>query len=430
MSSSKTPYRLVRLGLVAVLCALPFLLGSFFLYQHVERVDNLPLDRYGGLRWMPDKSNLAFLHQPLRQSPPAETELWRTGTGFTATGFQKVGMLEADRDWTLTKRHSGEWMLLYGRKSEDDSVMALADGTGKVKTLKLDREWKLLPGQGDGLYFQTTVDDLPFDQFVDVEDAPDLIQEPEEPEDPWAEPEDQDDSTAPPTRMGVKIGALDPEKQEIETVLSIPYDRPQEKPEVQLIRRSPDERFLALVVRFGKTGSSGLWIFDSQSQRLLWTRLVIAEGAAGLDWSSDSVKVAVTDKQGLSILENALGFETTQLSLSASETLKPSWGAGVSLYLFNRHLVYLVGEDREQAQPLLDSQDFGSIDLTLDAVSGRAAYTMDPKGYRELVVRDLISGQNSVRVALPGSIKEKAQGTIAYQVGNAIRFAWKRWTGS
>jgi hypothetical protein len=424
MSASK-PYRLFRLGAVAVLCALPFLIGSVLLYRHVERVDTLPLDRYGGLRWMPGDQDLAFLHQPLRQTPPAETELWRV-TG-TATSFEKVGTLDADRDWSLSKNSSGPWMLLYGKKSDQDIVMALADGEGKVKNLKFSSEWQLVPSQGDGLFFQTTVDDVPFDQFVDVEDAPDLqLEEPKD--DPWGL-EQESDPAAAPTRLGLRIGAFNPETEEIETTLSIPYDRPEEKPEVQLVRRSPDQRFLALVVKFGTSGSPGLWIYDSQSQRLLWTRLLIAQEALGLDWSSDSVKVAVTDKDGLSILENALGFESTQLKVSASEALVPSWGAGSNLYLSNQHVVYLVGKDRDQAQPLLDSKDQGSIDLALDPVGGRAAFTIDPKGYRELVVQELNTSPSQIKAALPGSLKEKAQGTIVYQLGSAIRFAWRQWTG-
>jgi hypothetical protein len=427
MSASKSPYRLFRLGVVALFCALPFLIGSVFLYRHVERVDTLPLDRYGGLRWMPGEKNLAFLHQPLRQTPPAETELWRvTGTG---AGFQKVGALDADREWSLSKNYSGAWMLLYGKKSSQDVVMALADGDGKVKTIEPGDEWQILSSQGDGLFFQTTVDDLPFDQFVDVEDAPDL--QPEEEtweEDPWGR-EEEAEPAAPPTRLGLKIGVLNPETEEMETALSIPYDKPEQKPEVQLVRRSPDQRFIALIVRFGPSGSPGLWVYDSQTERLLWTRLLIAQEASGLDWSSDSVKVAVTDKDGLSLLENALGFESTQLKISASEPLLPSWGAGTNLYLFNQHIVYLVAKDREQAQPLIDSQDSDSSDLALDSVGGRAAFTMAPRGYRELVVLELKTGQNLTKVALPGSIKEKAQGTMVYQLGNAIRFAWRRWTG-
>ena len=427
MSASK-PYRLFRLVVVAILCALPFIIGSVFLYRHVERVDTLPLDRYGGLRWMPGEKNLAFLHQPLRQSPPAETELWRvTGTGAT---FDKVGALDADREWTLSKNASGPWMLLHGKKSEQDVVMALADGEGKVKTLKIDENWHPVPSEGDGLFFQTTVDDLRFEQFVDVEDAPDLDQplDPHE-DDPWGLDEEEDELATPPTRMGLSIGVLNTETEQVETTLSIPYDRREEKPQVQLVRRSPDQRFLALVVRFGTTGPPGLWIYDSQTERLLWTRLLVTDVALGLDWSSDSVKVAVTDKDGLSILENALGFESTQLNMAASEELKPGWGAGSNLYLYNQHIVYLVGRDRQQAQPLLDSKDFDSTDLALDPVGGRAAFTTAPKGYRELVVRDLSSNQNLAKVALPGSLKEKAQGTIVYQVGSAIRFAWKRWTG-
>ena len=435
MSARASRYNYFRLALVAVLCALPFLLGAIFLYHHVQRVDNLPLDRYGELRWLPGDKDLAFLHQPLRQTPPAETELWRvTGTG---TSFDQVGALSAERDWELTKQQTGTWILLFGRKSDQDVVMALADGTGKVKMLDIDKQWKLLPSQGNGLFFAADDDQLQFDQFVDVEDAPDLEQQ----EDPTDEPplyqeypeeeRFEEEPTSPPTRLGLRLGLLDAESGKIETDFSIPYDQPEQRPEVQLVRQSPDKRFIALIVRFGDTGAPGLWVYDSQTGRLLWTRMRVTEKAYGLDWSSDSVKIAFTDKEGLNILENALGFESTKLAMSASEMLLPSWGAGANLYLHNSHVVYSVGKDREQAQPLFDSRGKGEgfSDLALDAMGGRAAYTAAPRGYRELVVRELRSGQNLAKVALPGSIKEKAQGTIMYQIGNAIRFSWRRWTG-
>ena len=433
MSARGSRYTFFRLSLVAILCALPFLLGAIFLYHHVQRVDNLPLDRYGELRWMPGDKDLAFLHQPLRQTPPAETELWRvTGTG---TSFEQVGALEADRDWELTRQQSDTWMLLFGKKSDEDVVMALADGTGKVKVLDIGKEWKLLPAQGNGLFFETDDDELQFDQFVDVEDAPELdsVEPPVDPgyQDYPEEERQEDEPSSPPTRLGVRIGHLDVDSGKIETVFSVPYDQPDQRPEVQLVRQSPDKRFIAVVVKFGASGSPGLWIYDSQSQRLLWTRMRVVERAYGLDWSSDSVKIALTDKEGLSILENVLGFESTKLEMAASEMLLPSWGAGATLYLYNRHAVYSVGKEREQAQPLFDSRGKGEgfSDLALDAMGGRAAYTAAPRGYRELVVRELRTGQNLAKVALPGSIKEKAQGTIMYQLGNAIRFAWRRWTG-
>ncbi|MFA5505092.1 MAG: hypothetical protein WC423_06680, partial [Vulcanimicrobiota bacterium] len=67
--------------------------------------------------------------------------------------------------------------------------------------------------------------------------------------------------------------------------------------------------------------------------------------------------------------------------------------------------------------------------LTLDGIGGRIAYTSAPRGYRELAVRDLKTGQSLARSALPGSVKEKAQEAVPYKLGNAIRYAWWRWTG-
>lgn len=433
MSSAKTQYAFFRLFLVAIICALPFLLGSILLYHHAERVDHLPLDRYGSLRWMPGQKDLAFLHQPLRQNPPAETELWRvSGSG---TSYEQVGALEAGREWELTPFYSGAWMLLYGKRSDEDVQMTLADGTGKVKPLAIEAIWQLLPSQGDGLFFQTNDDSLPFDQFVDVEEASELdLSEGEQPDYldyPEEESVEEPEPAVLPTRLGLKLGRLDPESGRVETLFSIPYDQPEQRPEVLLVRPSPDKRFLALIVRFGEVGAPGLWIYDSQTERLLWTRLRVKQRAHGLDWSSDSVKIALTDEDGLSILENVLGFEATRLKMESSERLTPSWGSGLNLFLHNEHAVYLVDKNRDQAEPLFETRGKAEAfdDLTLDGIGGRIAYTSAPRGYRELAVRDLKTGQSLARSALPGSVKEKAQEAVPYKLGNAIRYAWWRWTG-
>ena len=415
------PYRNIRYLLVAVVCALPFIFGSLYLYRLVERVDTLPLDLYADLRWAPEGKDLVFLHRPLRQDPPAETEIWRA----TGGEFRQIGTLPSEFDWRLSKRHAANWMLLQAKRDGQGSRWALADGEKTVKFLDVEEPWTLIDSQGDGLFFQAFDDDEVLEGAVEVEDAPEIAATatPEVPSD--VEP------VQAPVQLGLNISEYQPETQVLRPLFSIPFSQTKDQPIVHLVRRSPDKRFLALVVQFGESAKPGLWLFDSESRRLLWTRISVSDRVQGLDWSSESLMVALTDAKGVTILPNALGVESIQLEISTAGDLRPKWGPGTKLYLINEHIVYLVDEDRSQAEPLFDThaQYEGFSDLVLDASSAKIAYSASPKGYRELIIRDLQSGESLTEETLPGSLKQKAQSTVAYQLGSAIRFAWNRWTG-
>lgn len=424
MSSQKSlAQRWSRLLVVALLCALPFLIAAYYLQAHARKIDTLPLDDYSGLRWMPGHRELGFLHLPLRQNPPAETEIWKVDSA--GLQFGRVGEVAAGKDWTLTKMHSGPWVLLESAQGE----RVMCNGARKVQTVEVAAEYKLMNSQGDGLFYQVLEEDLPFDQFVDVEAAPDMKPELDEQvssspqDDPWSREEETEAAPKPPTHFGLKVAEYLPDEDRLEPLFSIPYNNPSDEPLVHLIRRSPDKRFFALVVQFGESGSPGLWIYDSENERLLWTRVVVQNRAYGMDWSSDSVTVAVSDERGLAILEKALGIESTRLEMATTPDLKPMFGAGKKLFLVSSLAVYRVESERGVAEPVFDSK--GAQDLVLDPLGGRVAYSISPKGFRELVVRDLKTNQNLARVAYPGSLKQKAQGTILYQIGSAIRLSWE-----
>jgi len=378
---------------------------------------------------MPDGKELAFLHRPLRQQPPAETELWRVGA--IGSSFEEIGKLSADFDWTLTKNHSGGWILLEGQKDGAKPKLLLSDGAETLKELKVGDAWQSLPSQGDGIFYQSVDEAMPFDQFVDMEDAPDMKPELGEPvsgDFPGASDEDASVLT-PPTHPGIRIAAFNPETDELDQVLSIPYSRPEDRPTVTLVRRSPDQRFLALIVSFGESGSPGLWVYDSQNESLLWTRMVVEGAAKGIAWSSDSSGVAVSDARGLSILDNALGIESVRLELDLESNigLLPMWGAGRKLFLVNEKVIYKVEQERGVAEPAFDSPTAG--DMVFEPVSESVAFSSSPLGYRELTIQDLASGQILSKVVYPGSLKQKAQDSLAYKVGSAIRYAWIRWVG-
>lgn len=409
--------------LVALLSALPFFLGAYYLQGQARLIDTLPLDEYAGLRWTPDMNGLAFLHRPLQKNPPAETELYSySGSG---SQFNLLKNLPADYGWTLTNIHSEQWFLLEAKKG-DETRLAFCNNK-EVKFVEPEEGWEVLRSWGDGLYFQTQEDDLPFDQFVDVEAAPDIKPALEQ----IPSYEQQPEEAETPTHLGLQISRYQVESQRLEPVLVIPYNRPEEKPIVEMVRRSPDGRFLALIVKFGESGSPGLWVYDSQNGKLLWTRVLMSGKCQGLDWSSDSVKVAACDEKGLAILEAALGIESTRLELSSTEGLRPRWGAGYQLFLVNESAVYKVQTEKNKAEPFFNASSHQGTfqDLVLDPLGSRAAFSISPRGYRELVIWDLKSNKVQTQVDYPGSEKQKAQGTITYQLGNAIRYAWLLWTG-
>ena len=409
--------------LVAVLSALPFLLGAYYLQERARLIDTMPLDDYAGLRWTPDRNGLAFLHRPLQKNPPAETELY--SYGGSGSQFQLLKNLPADYNWTLTNVHSDQWFVLKAKKGEE-TRLAFCNSTD-LKFVELQEGWQVLRSRGDGLYIQTQENNLPFDQFADVEAAPDVKPALEQ----LPSYEQQPEEAETPTHLGLQISRYQVESQRLEPLLVIPYNRPEEKPIVQMVRPSPDGRFLALVVKFGESGSPGLWIYDSENGKLLWTRLLVAGECQGLDWSSDSVKVAVSDEKGVAILEAALGIESTRLELSSSEGLRPRWGAGYRLFLVNDSAVYKVESEKNKVEPFFNASSHQGTfsDLVLDPLGSRAAFSISPRGYRELVIWDLRSNKVQTQVDYPGSEKQKAQGTITYQLGSAIRYAWLLWSG-
>lgn len=427
-SAPRPPRRIGKLLLVAFITALPFFGGAYYLQEQARLIDTLPLDKYWGLRWMPEEKGLCFLHRPLRQDPPPSTELYSySGSGDQ---FPKLEELPSEYGWTLTKGHSDTWLLLEARKSEAEPRMAYSNGKD-LKYGKMEPGWTHLPSVGNGVFIQTEEDDLPFDQFVDVEAAPDIKPELDELPRDQEELIEEEAPAKPPTHLGLKISRYDVDKETLDPVLVVPYNRAEEKPIIQMVSPSPDKRFLALVVQFGQSGSPGLWVYDSKNARLLWTRALVEGKCQGLDWSSDSVRVAVSDDKGLIILEAALGIESTRLELSSTSGLKPRWGAGYKLYLVSDQAVYQVEMDRGKAVPLfnLSSQKGDPRELVLDPLGGRVAFTVSPEGYPELVMWDLKTKRATNQVALPGSQKLKAQGTVVYQLGSAIRYAWLLWTG-
>lgn len=428
MSSPKAPgtRNNLRYALAALVCALPFVVAAGFLQNYARRVDTLPLDLYAGLRWVPETTDLYYLHRSLQQSPPAETEVWRVTSNGTA--FSQVGTLSADYTWDTLPMGSKGWVMVEGKDSKEAGVRMLCDLEGKVKALTPDAEWKPVPSKGDGIFYYKIEEALPFDQFVDVEEAPDMKPQLDGPSgQPTPEASATPGQPAVPTHKGVSVGEYSVEDGKMKPLLSIPYNNDSERPSIELMRRSPDGRFLAMVVKFGADASAGLWVHDNQSQRLLWTRVIVKGAATGLDWSPDSVKVAVTDQEGLVVLEQALGIESTRVDMSSTAGLQPAWGSGGRLYLYNHHAVHSVDIQGNVAEPILEKSD--ADDLRLNVAAARAAFSVTSKGFRELAIADLKSGQPVTESTYPGAAKQEAQSTLAYKVGSAIRFALTRWFG-
>lgn len=426
MSSPKpaNPSHNLKYILTALLCALPFFLAGFYLQDFARRVDTLPLDQYSGLRWVPGTTDLYYLHRSLGQNPPAKTEIWiATGNG---TSFHQVGTLSADFEWSTTPIASGAWQLLEGVGGDNTSARALANLNGEVKPLQVEPEWMALRSKGDGIFYARWDDALPYEGFVEVEEIPTTIPEPASFE-PYPESTPSENTPKVPTHKGIIIGEYQLEQSEVEPVLSIPYNQESEKPAIEMVRRSPDGRFLAVVVRFGPKASPGLWVYDQESHRLLWTRVLIQGEPTGVAWSSDSTKVAVTDSGGLVVLEQVLGIDSDRVEVTGSNNLQPVWGKTGALYIFNEHSVYSIDTEADVAVPVFSVQ--GGDDLHLNLAASRVAYSTAAQGFRELVVAELNGGETLSRLPYPGAAKQDAQSTILYKIGNSLRYALNRWIG-
>lgn len=403
---------LARLGLIALCCAFPFVLGLAVLANKAERIDTLPLDEYRDLAWTPDGHDLVVLHRPLTESSPVEFWLARGGTEF-----EKLGDLPADGHWGLT----GQWLGDAGvlRKGDGpEAELALFDKAG-FKALTHPTGWAWLSSRGQGLFLGKEVTDLPFDQAAMVEQAPEV--------EPGAAAASGDGSK----RLGLVVGRFEAEGKAPVGLVSIPYARPEDKPRIEMLKESPDHRFLALVARFGD-GGLGLWVFDSDANRLLWTRVVVHGRALGLDWSSSSVGLALTDEEGVVVLDNVLSVESTRYQIRGLGETKPLYGESDRLYLVGASTLYQVNRELGRAEVVFSSHGRGldALYFSVNSRATQAAFLSSPAGTMELYVADLSPREPVVRsMDLPGSRRRLAQQTLGYQVGNTIRTAWRFWWG-
>jgi hypothetical protein len=422
-SSPAGRQRFLKLALLALLCALPFLAVLVYLERQVERIDTLPVDEYKSLVWAPDGSTLLFLHRPLIEG--AETELYsRDSSG----AFSQLGKLSGDQDWRLT-----------GQSVDDAVVLAASSGgveklatfeSGAAKPIELPSEWTLLPSEGSGLFYSKVVNDVPFDQMVDVEDAPEV--ESPEPASEAASTAQSSASPGAPTRSGLQIARYNRQTGAADVVLTIPFSNPTERPSVSLVRESPDKRFLALVTEFGEAGTAGLWVYDSEASRLLWTRVITDGEVHGMDWSPSSVALAVCDSQGIVVLDNVLSIESTRYEAQGLGTIRPLFAEESTLYLVGVSSLHKLDRQAGQAQMVFDSHSkgFDVLNFVVNPTAGRAAFFSSPKGHLQLMVYDLDSPEALPTVSeLPGSLRHLAQGTMSYQIGDALRTAWRFWKG-
>lgn len=417
MSSSPAPrQRLAKLGLTALLCALPFLLAIVLLERHVENVDTLPVDEYKDLHWAPDGHSILLLHRNL--DPGANSELW-SGDPIASKEFNSLAKLPGDQVWRLTGQAVDDALVLGATRDGVERLALLEKGAPKF--LEVPKEWSLLRSQGPGLFFSKVVDDVPFDQMVDVEDAPEVS--PESPE-PTASP-------SVPTRSGLQIGRYNREQAAVEPIITIPFSKPEEQPKVLLVRESPDKRFVALVTQFGVAGTAGLWVYDREASRLLWTRVVTDDSVSGVDWSPSSVALALCDNQGVVVLDNVMNIESTRYSAQGLGTVIPLFVEEDTLYLVGESSVHRLDRQAGQAQVVYDihSRGMDAMNFVVNSSATKAAFLSSPKGYLELVVAKLdeAKSEEPVTASLPGSLRRKAQSTVVYQVGDALRTAWQFW---
>lgn len=410
--------RLAKLGMLALFCALPFLLAIVYLERHVERIDTLPVDEYKDLHWAPDGHSLMLLHRSLDQA--ATTELW-SGDPTASPEYTSLAKLPGNQAWRLTGQALDDALVLAVTSDGAEKLALLENGAPKF--LEVPKEWTLLKSQGPGLFYSSVVDDVPFEQMVDVEDAPEVSPE------PAATPGSA--TPAAPTRSGVRIARCNRADGKMVPILTIPFSKPEEQPKVLLVRESPDRRFVALVTQFGQAGTAGLWVYDGEASRLLWTRVVTDTTASGVDWSPSSVALALCDSQGVVVLDNVMNVESTRYSAQGLGTVEPLFVEEDTLFLVGESSVHRLDRKAGQAEMVFDSRSKGA-DITSFVVNPsatKAAFFSSSRGYLELVVQKIgeVKEEEPTVSALPGSLRRQAQGTMLYQVGDALRTAWQFW---
>ncbi len=420
-SSSSNWKQYFLLGAVALLCFVPFLIASQYLSSYVDQVDTLPYDDYRDLRWLSGGQGVLFLHQPLEgteEQGSTETELWYQDA--QTYQFRSQGKLPKGYHWKLSKRYTETHLVLEALKGEETTLALVSrDQVQPLEFLEIPEPWKLVKVQGRGLFYAQRVNDLPFDQFADVEAAPEVMNGVAVSD--WT-----------PTRAGVKIGRYDEETGEVASLLAIPYEHKEERPRVLLLRESPDQRFLALVLRFGKSARPGLWIYDRETDRLLWTRVFTDTDLQGLDWSPDSVSVALSDGQGLVILESALGIEFTRYKTESLDRFEPFWAQNGSLLLVDGVTIRLFDPQAGQAELLVDSRTWEDEvgDLQVGPLGSRVVALSEAEHKSGIVWLEVSGGTESMkRSVLPGSYRAAAQEHWMYKFGEVFRYARNTWLG-
>lgn len=421
MTHSPSPrQRLGKLALLAFFCALPFLVAVVVLERRVERIDTLPVDEYRDLTWAPDGRSLMLLHQSLQENAPVEVYL-----GEPSGEFASLGKLPTGQQWRLTSQAVDDAAILVSESEAGERFAILENGAPSFLTL--DTDWEELPSQGKGLFFAKSVADVPFDQMVEVEDAPEVE----------AAPANAGDAATPaatpdvPTRSGVQIARYNRASASADVLLTIPFNSPKERPQVLLLRESPDKRFVALIARFGEAGAAGLWVYDGEASRLLWTRVMASGQVTGIDWSPSSQALALCDDQGVVILDNVMNVESTRFEAQGLGTVAPLFLDENTLYLVGKQAVHRLDRQGGQAVPVFDAHARG-IEVqgfVVNPSASKAAFFSPVQAGLQLEVVNLDNKDEAPALSeLPGSWRRKAQESLAYQVGSALRTAWQFWT--
>ena len=424
MSSPANRQRILKLVFWAFLCALPFLVVSIYLGRQVERIDTLPADEYRDLVWTTDDKGLLFTHKSLKEGSP--TELWVADTNESE--MTSLTQLASDKSWHLTGQSVGDAAVLAATSKANGEEFFLLEGT-VLKAVSVEKGWQVLPSQGAGLFFLESEEIDGEERMVSMEDAPEVAPTPSV---AAATPSTDISPAEVSGPSGLGIGRYDRVAQKVELLFSIPFHGPAEEPKIWLVRESPDQRFLALVVSFGPSGRSGLWVYDSEASRLLWTRIVLESEVYGLDWSSSSESLALTDKNGLVVLGNVMGVESTRYDLASLGEVRPLFEKNDELCLVGSSSLHQLNRQEGRADVLFDARakQLDAQDFRVSSTGSKVAFFAAPKGFLELQVVDVESkGGAPQEMGLPGSTRGIAQGTVGYQVGDALRSAWRFWTG-
>lgn len=418
---------LVTVGVFVLVLAGAVALALHWLDHLALADDRLPFLLYQQPVWSANENRIAYLRIPSRLERdghlvPLRREIWWTSrVGGQGARLDSLPATAAPR--ILGFVGQDQWLVFQPGESGSSPSNSPAGGSLTFSTIHLtDRELRRVRFKRAGISFiGLRGDHLYFERDLSAGER---------------QPIPEGDSEAEPAAVqpGLEILSWTPPDTGFTHVVTIPGSAG-ERLSVANVEPSPDDRFLAIALRAGEDGPLGLWVYDSQTSRLMWTSIRADAKTMRIAWSPDSVGLLASSRgrQGgeLFVLDNVMQTRHERLS-SGSENvpLQPFWPSGQQGFILQSpDAVYRVDPRRLQTQRILDRAKLGLNPggLTVSPQGNWAVfYSRGPDQDDLYVVSLLTLAPHSL---LPPGRRRRARSSLLYQIAEGTHYALSRWGG-